>query len=129
MTRGMAATARGPVTGAATVVVSVAMMSPGYRVITADAITLEEWKSEDKLSRLAERYPYRYQRGALGIAHAIGLARDFIGDDPFCVVLGDNIIEGNSITKASAGADGTGSWSNGCPFAHHGFPFISSSIE
>ena len=24
---------------------------------------------------------YRYQRGALGIAHAIGLARDFIGDD------------------------------------------------
>ena len=28
---------------------------------------------------------YRYQRGALGIAHAIGLARDFIGDDAFCV--------------------------------------------
>jgi hypothetical protein len=24
---------------------------------------------------------YRYQRGALGIAHAIGLARDFVGDD------------------------------------------------
>jgi len=37
---------------------------------------------------------YRYQRGALGIAHAIGLARDFIGDDAFCVVLGDNILRG-----------------------------------
>jgi len=24
---------------------------------------------------------YRYQRGALGIAHAIGLAQDFVGDD------------------------------------------------
>jgi glucose-1-phosphate thymidylyltransferase len=40
---------------------------------------------------------YRYQRGALGIAHAIGLARDFIGDDSFCVVLGDNILRGNPL--------------------------------
>jgi glucose-1-phosphate thymidylyltransferase len=37
---------------------------------------------------------YRYQRGALGIAHAIGLARDFVGDQAFCVVLGDNILRG-----------------------------------
>jgi glucose-1-phosphate thymidylyltransferase len=37
---------------------------------------------------------YRYQRGALGIAHAIGLARDFVGDDPFCCILGDNILRG-----------------------------------
>ncbi|HVL54487.1 MAG TPA: sugar phosphate nucleotidyltransferase [Vitreimonas sp.] len=37
---------------------------------------------------------YRYQRGALGIAHAIGLARDFVGSDPVCVVLGDNILRG-----------------------------------
>ena len=37
---------------------------------------------------------YRYQRGALGIAHAIGLARDFVGDDAFCCVLGDNILLG-----------------------------------
>jgi len=37
---------------------------------------------------------YRYQRGALGIAHAIGLARDFVGDDAFCVVLGDNVLLG-----------------------------------
>jgi glucose-1-phosphate thymidylyltransferase len=40
---------------------------------------------------------YRYQRGALGIAHAIGLAKDFIGDDSFCVVLGDNILRGEPL--------------------------------
>ncbi len=37
---------------------------------------------------------YRYQRGALGIAHAIGLARDFVGNDAFCCLLGDNILLG-----------------------------------
>jgi glucose-1-phosphate thymidylyltransferase len=38
---------------------------------------------------------YRYQRGALGIAHAIGLARDFAGDDPIAIVLGDNVLHGS----------------------------------
>lgn len=38
---------------------------------------------------------YRYQRGALGIAHAIGLAREFAGDDPIAIVLGDNILHGS----------------------------------
>ncbi len=38
---------------------------------------------------------YRYQRGALGIAHAVGLARNFAGDDPLVVVLGDNILHGS----------------------------------
>lgn len=38
---------------------------------------------------------YRYQRGALGIAHAIGLARDFVGDAPVAIVLGDNILHGS----------------------------------
>ena len=37
---------------------------------------------------------YRYQRGALGIAHGIGLARDFAGEDPIAIVLGDNIVRG-----------------------------------
>ena len=37
---------------------------------------------------------YRFQQGALGIAHAIGLARKFVGTDAFCVVLGDNILRG-----------------------------------
>jgi glucose-1-phosphate thymidylyltransferase len=40
---------------------------------------------------------YRYQRGALGIAHAIGLARDFVGDEAFCCVLGDNILRGPAL--------------------------------
>jgi glucose-1-phosphate thymidylyltransferase len=38
---------------------------------------------------------FRYQRGALGIAHAIGLARGFAGDNPVAVVLGDNIVHGS----------------------------------
>jgi glucose-1-phosphate thymidylyltransferase len=40
---------------------------------------------------------YRYQRGALGIAHAIGLAREFVGHESFCVVLGDNILRGQPL--------------------------------
>jgi glucose-1-phosphate thymidylyltransferase len=56
---------------------------------------------------------YRYQRGSLGIAHAIGLARDFVGDDPFCVVLGDNILRGDPLEPAArefeAGTWGAGS--------------------
>jgi glucose-1-phosphate thymidylyltransferase len=44
---------------------------------------------------------YRYQRGALGIAHAIGLASEFIGDDPFCVVLGDNILRGEPLADTA----------------------------
>ncbi len=44
---------------------------------------------------------YRYQRGALGIAHAIGLARDFVGDDAFCWVLGDNILRGPALADVA----------------------------
>src|SRR5689334_4928484 len=40
---------------------------------------------------------YRYQRGALGIAHAIGLARQWIRDDALCTVLGDNILRGPAL--------------------------------
>lgn len=36
-------------------------------------------------------FTYRVQDTAGGIAQALGLCRDFCGDDPFCVVLGDNI--------------------------------------
>ncbi|MFX5245337.1 hypothetical protein ABTD35_21405, partial [Acinetobacter baumannii] len=31
-----------------------------------DGITLEEWKSVQKLTRLAEKHPYRYERDADG---------------------------------------------------------------
>ena len=41
---------------------------------------------------------YRYQSLALGISHAIGMARGFAGDDPICVILGDNILRGDLAT-------------------------------
>jgi glucose-1-phosphate thymidylyltransferase len=44
---------------------------------------------------------YRYQRGSLGIAHAIGLCRQFVGDEPFCVVLGDNILRGDGLSEVA----------------------------
>lgn len=37
---------------------------------------------------------YTYQEKPLGIAHAIGMTRDFVGDDRFVVVLGDNYFQG-----------------------------------
>jgi glucose-1-phosphate thymidylyltransferase len=55
---------------------------------------------------------YRYQRGALGIAHAIGLARDFVADDSFCVVLGDNILRGEPLDGVAREFEG-GPWAAG----------------
>jgi len=40
-----------------------------------------------------EHLGYAYQRGAGGIAEALGLARYFVGGDDVAVVLGDNILE------------------------------------
>jgi glucose-1-phosphate thymidylyltransferase len=42
----------------------------------------------------------------LGIAHAIGLAREFAGGDPIAIVLGDNILHGSLAAFASAFAAG-----------------------
>lgn len=50
---------------------------------------------------------YRYQRGALGIAHALGLARGFAGSDPLAVVLGDNILHGSLREFADEFSSGT----------------------
>jgi glucose-1-phosphate thymidylyltransferase len=55
---------------------------------------------------------YRYQRGALGIAHGIGLARDFVGDESFCVVLGDNILRGDPLVDVASEFE-AGSWGAG----------------
>jgi glucose-1-phosphate thymidylyltransferase len=38
---------------------------------------------------------YAYQEGEGGIAEALSLVEHFAGSEPICVVLGDNIIEGN----------------------------------
>jgi len=44
-------------------------------------------------SRFGCRITYIYQGKPLGIAHAVGLCRDFVGDDKFVVYLGDNILQ------------------------------------
>lgn len=44
---------------------------------------------------------YRYQRDPLGIAQAIGLARDFVGNDSVCVVLGDNVLRGPALKEVA----------------------------
>src|SRR5919112_4465023 len=38
---------------------------------------------------------YTYQEGEGGIAEALSLVEHFAAGEPVCVVLGDNIIEGN----------------------------------
>lgn len=55
---------------------------------------------------------YRHQREALGIAHAIGLARDFVGSDSVCVILGDNILRGEPL-RETAHAFESGHWGAG----------------
>ena len=45
---------------------------------------------------------YTYQEGEGGIAEALSLVEHFAGDDPVCVVLGDNIIQGNILSAVEA---------------------------
>lgn len=45
---------------------------------------------------------YTYQEGEGGIAQALGLAEFFAEGEPICVILGDNIIEGNVCRAADA---------------------------
>jgi glucose-1-phosphate thymidylyltransferase len=49
-------------------------------------------------SSYGARFTYISQEDPRGIAHAVGLCRDFVGDSPFIVYLGDNLIKGG-ITK------------------------------
>jgi glucose-1-phosphate thymidylyltransferase len=47
-----------------------------------------------------DRLNYTYQEGEGGIAQALGLAERFAESGPICVILGDNIIEGNILRAA-----------------------------
>lgn len=44
-------------------------------------------------TRFGCRITYIYQGKPLGIAHAVGLAKDFVGGDEFVVYLGDNLLQ------------------------------------
>ena len=43
--------------------------------------------------KLGVKLEYIVQAEQLGLAHAANLCRDFVGDDPFCMFLGDNIFQ------------------------------------
>ncbi|MEN9713907.1 MAG: hypothetical protein RLZZ164_571 [Actinomycetota bacterium] len=62
---------------------------------------LEERGDEDKLEKVQAptnlgRIHYVRQGGAKGLGHAIATARSFTGDEPFAVLLGDDVIEETS---------------------------------
>ncbi len=48
-----------------------------------------------KGEKLGIKLHYIIQTEQKGLAHAIGLCKDFVGDDAFCVFLGDNIFQDN----------------------------------
>jgi len=45
-------------------------------------------------SRFGVKITYVYQGKPLGIAHAVGVCKDFVGNTPFVVHLGDDLIKG-----------------------------------
>ena len=53
------------------------------------------------------RFTYKVQDEAGGIAQALGLAENFVGDDAMTVILGDNIFQ-TSLTKAVKAYSGAG---------------------
>jgi glucose-1-phosphate thymidylyltransferase len=58
-------------------------------------------------SRLGVRITYIEQPSPDGLAHAVKISHSFLGDDPFVMFLGDNVIEGG-ISKLIADFAGSG---------------------
>lgn len=44
-------------------------------------------------SALGVKLDYIVQKEQLGLAHAVSISRDFVGNEPFCMLLGDNIFQ------------------------------------
>lgn len=57
------------------------------------------------------RFTYIPQPEPLGIAHGVALARAFVGDDPFVLYLGDNVLRGGIVdfVKGFTGSNAAGS--------------------
>jgi glucose-1-phosphate thymidylyltransferase len=51
-------------------------------------------------------FTYKVQDHAGGLAYAVGLAEEFVGNDNFVVLLGDNIIEDNIVKEVQEFVDG-----------------------
>jgi glucose-1-phosphate thymidylyltransferase len=57
--------------------------------------TAEEIKTAvGRGGRWSIQVTYIHQEQPLGLAHAVKVSRDFLGDDPFVMFLGDNVIQG-----------------------------------
>lgn len=55
-------------------------------------------------AQLGMRFEYKVQEVPNGLAQAFVLGREFIGDDPVCLVLGDNIFYGDGLRRMLAEA-------------------------
>jgi glucose-1-phosphate thymidylyltransferase len=53
-------------------------------------------------SAFGARVTYLPQEAPLGLAHAVVTARDWLGDDPFCMFLGDNFLRSGITAHADA---------------------------
>lgn len=49
-------------------------------------------------SRIGVKFTYKIQKEARGLADAFLIGEDFIGDDSVCLILGDNVFYGSSMT-------------------------------
>ncbi|MBA3845207.1 MAG: NTP transferase domain-containing protein, partial [Planctomycetes bacterium] len=57
-------------------------------------------------SRLGMRFAYAEQAVPNGLAQAFVIGRDFVGEAPACLVLGDNIFYGHGFTESIRAAAG-----------------------
>jgi len=74
-------------------VISTPEATPVFRTLLGDG------------SQLGMRFEYKVQAVPNGLAQAFVLGRDFIGDDPVCLVLGDNIFYGDGMRRMLAEAN------------------------